>query len=164
MMGYIITSLGAVILALGAWVQALRLDVSRLETGKAKVEAAAKTAERDHAVLISERQSRHAANQQAKEDTYAKTKERLARERDADRAVAAGLRDKLAAATADTGGAVDPAASQRERDRHATLGKLAGEGVELVVEARSLLNQRDADVQNLLNQIRADRLACSPGE
>lgn len=164
MIGYIIAALGAVILALGAWVQALRLDVSRLETDKAQVEAAAKTAERDHAVLIGERQSRHAANQQAKEDTYAQTKERLARERDADRAVAAGLRDKLAAATADTAGSTDTVASQRARDRHAALGKLAGEGVELVVEARSLLNLRDADVLNLLNQIRADRLACSPGE
>lgn len=159
---YICAGLGAAILALGAWVQSLRLEVSRLETDKARVEATARTAERDHAVLIGERQSRHAAAQQLKEDTYAKDSERLARQRDAERTVAVGLRNKLAAATADTGGPVDPAACERDRGRLEALGGLAGEGVELVVEARHLLDQRDADVRNLLGQIAADRAACSP--
>ena len=159
---YIYAGLGAAILALGAWVQSLRLEVSRLETDKARVEATARTAERDHAVLIGERQSRHASAQQQKEDTYAKDTERLARQRDTERAAAVGLRHKLAAATANAGGPVDPAACERDRGRLETLGGLAGEGVELVVEARHLLDQRDADVRNLLGQIAADRAACAP--
>jgi len=162
MNSYIFASLGAAIIALGVWVQALRLEVSRLETDKATIEAVARTAERDHAVLIGERQSRHAAAQQLKEDTYAKDTARLARQRDTERAAAVGLRNKLAAATANTGGPVDAVACERDRNRLDALGGLAGEGIELVVEARHLLDQRDADVRNLLGQIATDRAACSP--
>lgn len=162
MMRYAVAALGLVCAGLGFWVQVLRLDVAALEKARDDATLATRTAERDHAVLLSEKQSRHAASQKLKEDEHAKETNRLARQRDTERAAAAGLRNKLANATANVGGPVDAATCERDRDRLEALGELAGEGVDLVVEARHLLDQRDADVRNLLGQIAADRAACGP--
>ena len=162
MMRYAVAALGLVCVGLGFWVQVLRLDVAALEKARDDATLATRTAERDHAVLLSEKQSRHAASQQLKEDEHAKETNRLARQRDTERAAAAGLRSKLANATANVGGPVDAATCERDRDRLEAIGELAGEGVDLVVEARHILDQRDADVRNLLGQIAADRESCSP--
>lgn len=164
MTSYIYAALGAAIVAMGFWVQTLRLEVSQLQTDKARIEAVGKQAALDHAVVISERQSRHAASQQTKEQTYAKEKKRLASQRDVERTAAAGLRKQLETATANAGGPVDTATCERDRDRLASLGTLVGEGVELVAEGRSVLEERAAEIENLKSQIAADRAACSPKE
>lgn len=151
--------------ALGWWVNALRAEVATLEADAAKGLAAQQQAARVHEEKIAEREREHAAGQQRKEDEYAKEKELLARQRDSERAAAVRLRDQLAAATArrSPGGGADTAASERDADRLAELGRLAGEGVELVSEARSLLRERDGQVARLLDQITLDRQACEPG-
>lgn len=160
---YIYGALAAVIVALGFWVQALRIEVGTLERDKAVVVAAAEKQAREHEQALSARERKHATEQQTKEQTYAKEKLALVRQRDSERADAGRLRDQLAVATTAVG-ATDAAACQRDRDRLASLGALAGEGVELVAEGQSLLRERAAEVKNLQAQIAADRAACSTKE
>lgn len=160
---YIYGALGAVIVALVFWVQSLRIEVVKLERDRSVMVAEVERKARGYERAIGARERKHAAAQQTKEQNYAKEKLALARQRDDERAVAGRLRDQLAAATTSVG-AIDPTACQRDRDRLASLGALAGEGVELVAEGQSLLRERAAEVKNLQAQIAADRAACSTKE
>ena len=53
--------------------------------------------------------------------------------------------------------ASDPAACLRVADRSAVLGDLAARGRELLERGRSVVEQRDAEVELLLGTVRNDR-------
>lgn len=163
-MKYATIGLALLAAALAWWVNALRAEVATLHSEAEATRAAQQVAARVHEEKIAEREQAHAAGQQRKEDEYAKEKELLARQRDSEHAAAVRLRDQLAAATArrgQGGGSPDAAACERDADRLAELGHLAGEGVELVAEARRLLRERDGQVVRLRDQIGLDRQACA---
>ncbi|ABX36089.1 hypothetical protein Daci_3453 [Delftia acidovorans SPH-1] len=128
----------------------------------AELTASRESAARAHETQLAKREQQHAADQQTKEENYAKDKESLGRQLVAEQRTAGRLRDQLAYATARgrSGDPTDAVACQRTFDRLEALGGLAGEGVELLVEGRGLLQQRDLDVQRLLDQVTLDRQAC----
>ncbi len=168
---YVIGALAVALVGSNLWhlarVSAAHLQVAKaektVETIKGerdKASAALEKALREHTATVARLQSEHAAAQQEKEDAFYRQKATLARDAARDAAAARSLRDRLAAATSagsGAGGAVDTAACQRDRDRLEVLGRLAGEGQELLAEARSLLDQREAEVIRLQDQLRLDR-------
>lgn len=153
--------IAALVAGLGFWVQQLRLEVSRLETEAAQVRVDAQEALRLREAAILKKEQNHAVVTKGLVDGYEKEKQRLAGQRDTERQRAHGLRQQLAAATRNaTGDSSDPAACERDRDRLAELGELAGEGAELVAEARHLLETSGQQVTYLRDQLLADRAAC----
>lgn len=138
------------------------LAVEKLQHSTATKDAERKA--REYITQLAEVRAKHAAEQQEKESAFTKEKQALARARAVDADAARSLRNRLADATRPAGdprGTVDTAACQRDRDRLEVLGRLAGEGQELLVEARSLLGERDAEVSRLIEQIKTDRQAVS---
>lgn len=171
---YVIGALAVALIGSNLWhvarVSAAHLQVAKvektIETMKGerdKATAALEKSLREHTTAVAKLQSEHAAAQQEKEDAFHRRKAALARDAARDAAAARSLRDRLAVATAAaSGGArreVDTSACQRDRDRLEALGRLAGEGQELLVEARSLLDQREAEVIRMQDQLRLDRQA-----
>lgn len=159
---YALAACAALSLALGMWVLALKADVAGLKTQAAEQRAAAEQAARNYEVTLAKKEREHAGAQQKQEDAYVEERVSLARQRDDERGAAVRLRDKLTAATrnrptSDT----DPAGRQCDGDQLEELGRLAGEGVEVVAEGRAILRERDSQVTRLLAQIRLDRGACS---
>ena len=144
-------------------ISTLKADVAIAET-KAATELSLRTnAALVHAKAMSDLSLAHAAAQQTKEDTYndALTKlqnRNLAVTADNDR-----LRGKLTAFT--TGGKrageTDAAALKRHQDRLEVVGSLLGESLSLLEEGRFVIEQRDLEVKNLLDQIHLDRSACT---
>ena len=110
------------------------------------------------------RESKHAADQQQKEEAYATQLAEVKTAGAADRADSLRVRGQLAAYAAGgrRPGETDAAACQRAQDRLPRIGALLAEGVELEAESRQLIRQRDAEVELLLGQIMTDRTACSP--
>lgn len=141
----------------------LQLDLADAGRQAAELTVSRESAARAHETQLAKREQQHAADQQSKEENYAKDKDALGRQLVAEQRTAGRLRDQLAAATARgrSGDPADAVACQRAFDRLEALGGLAGEGVELLVEGRGLLRQRDLDVQRLLDQVTLDRQACS---
>lgn len=117
----------------------------------------------EHAAAIAALGAQHATDQQTKEDSYAKQLADLEKARLTDAAVAGGLRNTIkayAAASAQRPGEADATASQRARDQLSVVANLLGEGADLVVEGRGVIQRRDAEVGRLLQQIEIDRAAC----
>lgn len=141
----------------------LQLDLADAGRQAAELTASRESAARAHETQLAKREQQHAADQQRKEENYAKDKDALGRQLVVEQRTAGRLRDQLAAATARdrSGDPTDAVACQRAFDRLEAVGGLAGEGVELLVEGRGLLRQRDLDVQRLLDQVTLDRQACS---
>ncbi|WP_315127187.1 hypothetical protein [Comamonas antarctica] len=157
----------ALIVLLGLCV--LKMAQLEAELAEARLEAATETAAREsaaraHETQLAARERTHAAEQQTKEGNYVQAKAALAADLRRERAATGQLRQQLQAATASggAGGATDPVVCQRTIDRLDELGRLAGEGLELLQEGRGLLRERDLDVQRLLDQVRIDRAAIQP--
>lgn len=153
-----------VLLAQQLYVQNLHLQLDAADAGRATADerTARQSAARIYETKLAAREQTHATEQQEKENAFTTAKSDLQRRADGERARADGLRDRLAAATARSGAGseADPVACQRAFDRLEALGGMAGEGVQLIVEARHLLRQRDLDVQRLFDQVKIDRKAC----
>jgi hypothetical protein len=143
-------------------IKSLKLKLAEVKLMHAEEVAARERAARVYAETINQLQTNHATQQQERESEFIKTKARLEGERAADRARAVGLRQQLEAATSAgdrQGSDVDAATCQRDRDRLEALGRLAGEGLELLEEGRGLLSQREAELTHLLGQLQLDRQA-----
>lgn len=165
--------LGALAICLGLSLVAMAGQRVEIAQGKTKVAVAEKLASdekasrekaaREHGDKILALQTTHARSQQEKEDAFATEREGLLRARAADAADARGLRNRLATTTARGSQRTnaDPIACERDQDRLEVLGRLVGEGQELLVEARSLLAERDGQVKRLRDQIAIDRAATS---
>ena len=117
-----------------------------------------------HADKLRGLESKHAEDQQKKEESYAAEILAAKTAGAADRADAQRVRSKLAAFTsaATRPGETDATACQRAQDRLPRVGALLAEGISLEAESRKLIRQRDAEVTLLLGQIQVDRAACSP--
>ena len=142
-------------------VQKAQKEVLSLRTTVAERDSAMQKAAREYEAALGEKERQHAATQQEKEDAFNAEKQRLERVAADRSAESRRLRDQLAAATRRTPShdPTDAVACQRDADRLEALGRLAGEGVELLEEGRSLLDRRDAEVKRLLDQITTDRAA-----
>lgn len=105
----------------------------------------------------------HAATIQAKDEKYAKDTLALKTSRDLNAADAKRLSGKLANYTsgANATGETDAAFCQRARDRLPLIGRLLGQGQELLDEAQGIIQQRAVDIGRLKDQIDADRKACT---
>ena len=162
MIRYALAVCAALSLALGMWVLALKADVAGLKTQAAEQRAAAEQAARNYEVTLAKKEHEHASAQQKQEDAYAEERALLARQRNDERDAVVRLRDKLTAATRNRPTSdVDTAGGRCDGSRLEELGRLAGEGVEVVAEGRAILRERDSQVTRLLAQIRLDREACS---
>ena len=150
--------------ALLACVKMVQLEAALAESrlASANEKASRESAARAHETILARREQKHAAEQQEKEGIYGKEKSRLAESLRSEQLVTSRMRQQLAAATArsGSGSATDPAACQRAINKLDQLGGLAGEGLELLVEGRGLLAERDLDVQRLRDQVTGDRKAC----
>jgi len=158
---------GALAVVLVAAVQEVRVQSAQksalsLKAEVAQVNGAREKAARIYEAALGEKERRHFAQQQEKDDAYNDKLRRLEASLAAGAAESRRLRDKLAAATARPASfdPTDAPACQRNADRLEALGKLAGEGAELLGEGRSLLQRRDAEVVRLREQIDIDRAAC----
>ncbi|WP_313329813.1 hypothetical protein [Comamonas sp.] len=157
----------AIALAVLATIACLKLVQKDAEISELKMTAANELADRQAAARVFEaklgRQERaHAAAQQEKDESYASESRKLQTQLAAERGTTGRLRKQLENATAgaNSGSSADPVACQRAFDRLETLGRLAGEGVELLAEGRGILRQRDRDVQRVLDQVKIDRAGC----
>ena len=141
-----------------------RLQLAQEQTARANETIQRQRVADEYKAGLAALKREHEINQQEKDDAFNKDKAALVAAADARVAAARSLRDKLTASTARRSEAdpTDPVACQRDADRLEHLGGLAGEGVAVVAEARSLLDQRDLEVKRLLDQIKIDRAACSP--
>lgn len=153
-----------VLLAQHLYVQNLHLQLDAADAGRVTADerTARESAARLHETKLAAREQTHATEQQEKDNAFTTEKSTLQARVAAEQQRAGSLREQLAVATTrgGAGGETDPAACQRAFARLETLGRLAGEGVELLVEGRGLLEQRDLDVQRLFNQVTVDRKAC----
>lgn len=145
------------------YVQNLHLQLDAADAGRqtADERTVRESEARLHEATLAKRERAHATEQQEKEDAYTTEKMALQTRIAGERAYSGGLRNRLAAATTrdSSGSATDPAACQRAFARLETLGGLAGQSVELLVEGRGLLDERDLDVQRLFDQVIIDRKA-----
>lgn len=117
-----------------------------------------------HADKLRGLESKHAEDQQKKEESYAAQILVVKNAGAVDRADAVRLRRQLSdyTSSATRPGETDAVACQRAQDRLPRVGALLAEGVGLEAESRELIRQRDAEVELLLGQIKIDRAACSP--
>lgn len=160
--------LALVAVIVGLWVsnEGLRADLAdaklAVETERADREAAA----RGHETALGKREREHATEQQKDEEKYAAEKQNLAGDLRVATVDNKRLRAQITAATSrgNSGNPTDPVACERAINRLDELGGLAGEGSELLVEARHLLLERDLDVRRLQGQVAADRKACGQQE
>jgi len=143
-------------------ISGLKADLAQAQAERSEEIAAGERAARLHAEHINQLQTAHAAEQQERENAFAQAQQALERTRAADRARAVSLRHQLEAATAAGSRPrdhADPVACERDATRLDELGRLAGEGVELLEEGRGLLNQREAELIHLQGQLQLDRKA-----
>lgn len=152
-------------------VQEMRVNSLKVEVLTEKKRASDERVEREaaaraHVEALRTLENEHAVAQQLKDKDYAQKLAQLEAGRRDDRALIGSLRGTIAAYTAldHRPGETDAAALERTGHRLQTIGGLLDEGVELVIEGRRLVEQRDAEVARLLDQIRIDRAACSPGK
>ena len=163
--GGLLTALVVTIAVQQARIGSLRASLAESEARLATGLAERADAARRHAEILSAAQAAHATHQQKAEHAYTKETSRLVAARRDDADLVSRLRAQIAAALSpghSPAGQTDPAPAQHHRDAASDLTGLLGEGVELVVEARRLVEQRDAEVSRLLDQISADRIACRP--
>ena len=151
--------------ALALWVQETRVQSTHAALTQAKGAAdnlrqAREQAVRQHQLEIAAVVADHQKSVEEKDHVFQRELGQLEMAATHERTRAASLRDQLAAATR-RGARVETSAAFCERERHRLedLGRLAGEGAELVAEAGGLLRQRDAEVKRLLGQIESDRAA-----
>ena len=131
---------------------------AKVETSHAKADAAQAQQSQAATEKKAEAVVKHGAAQQGNTHDYTQEMARLEAGRTADAARIAGLQhDIRAAATPNAQLAGDAAACRDLADRHERLAALAAEGAELVSEAGSLVQRRDAQVELLLGQVTADR-------
>jgi len=157
----------AVLTALLA-VQQLRVSGLKADVATEQTKAATELALRTNAALVHTKAMKklgeaHAEAQQTKEDNY---NEHLSILQARNRATVSDndrLRSKLTAYT--TGGKrageTDSAAIQRYEGRLEVVGSLLGESLVLLQEGRLVIEGRDLEVKNLLEQITIDRAACT---
>lgn len=164
-------AVGAVVIALGitATIQTKRLRAANTTLSQ---ERAAWNDERMRQLAVVDllqkqvdaMRATHRQETKEKEDEFETKQAALAATVTAAAADARSLRDRLAAATRAGGvatGSTGPATCQRDQDRLEQLGKLAGEGVELAVEGRGLLDGRELELKRVLDQLLIDRRACA---
>jgi hypothetical protein len=144
-------------------ISGLETDVA-IEQTKAATELSLRTkAALDHSEAMSELSQTHAKDQQTKEGTY---NESLQKIQDRNRVVTADndrLRGKLTAFTSRDRrpGETDTAAIERYQGRLEIVGALLGESLSLLQEGGLVIEGRDLEVKNLLEQIHIDRAACT---
>lgn len=157
--------LGVTVAVQQARIGSLRASLAQAEAQVASDRAASAKVAQAHAEALAALQATHAARQQEAEHAFAMETARLVDARRDDADLVRRMRAQLTAAGRRPAGPTDPAAVQRRADASGDLAGLLGEGVELVVEGRRLVEQRDAEVSRLLDQIKADRAACgaAPG-
>lgn len=158
------------IAALAAVVLGQQARVANAKRETAEVSAAIDKEKRERAEdLAAYRQEKadlaaaHAANQQGLTDDFQK-KLLLAQDERNRRDVLIGrLRAQISTfATVDRQpGDSDAVVIERAGDKLKTLGGLLASGAELVGEGAGIVQQRDAEVAALLEQVRVDRQACS---
>lgn len=155
--------LGALCLTQTARLSSTKMQLAEVRQERSDDEAARQKAAREHEAQLSKMEHDHAVALQEKDNVFQHEKAAWEKQRAVDAAAARSLRNKLATATARDRAfdPTDPVACERQADRHEALGGMAGEGVELLAEGRSLLQQRDGEVKLLLGIIAADRAACS---
>jgi hypothetical protein len=144
-------------------ISGLETDVA-IEQTKAATELSLRTkAALDHSEAMSELSQAHAKDQQTKEDTYNDSLQKI---QDRNRVVTADndrLRGKLTAFTSRDRrpGETDTAAIERYQGRLEIVGALLGESLSLLQEGGLVIEGRDLEVKNLLEQIHIDRAACT---
>jgi len=153
-------------LTAGIGVQQVRIANAHTALATEQKARADETIERQNLVIahgekLREVESKHAADQQEKDEKYANQISTIKAAGANDRADANRLRRQLADFTTSTTrpGETDAVACQRAKDRLQSVGALLGEGIDLEAESRELIKQRDAEIELLLGQIRLDRKA-----
>lgn len=155
------------VLALGT--QQVRIEHVKTQNATLKQTAAELLADREkvarqHAQHINQLQVKHAEDQYALEKEHAKKLTDIETRRRNAVAESERLRGAIHAYAASgslRGGDVDSAAAERAADRLEKLATLLTEGTGLLIEGRGLVEQRDAEVSRLLEQIVLDRRTCS---
>ena len=146
----------ALALALLLALQSQRL--TKLETSQSKQAAAAAQKAQAATEKKAEAVGSHSATQQENTHDYTQELVRLEASRAADAARIAGLQhDIRSAATRNAQLAGDAAAYRDLADQHQRLAALAAEGAGLVGELGNLVEKRDAQVNLLRGQVKADR-------
>lgn len=157
-------AIGALTVGIGA--QQVRVSNAHTALAQEKAARAEETAERtqlilDHELSLKSILATHTAAQQLKDDTYAAKILEINTSAVRNAADAGKLRLRLEAFTSSARqpGETDTAACERARYRLPIVGGLLAEGVELEAESRAIIQQRDAEVERLLEQIKIDRAA-----
>ena len=167
---YLYAAVGALLTALIVTIaiQQARIGSLRASLAQSEAQVATGLAERSetarrHAETLSAAQAAHATQQQEAEHAFSLETTRLAGARRDDASLVDRLRAQIATklpAARGPAGQTDSFAGIHHRDAGGNLAGLLAEGVELVVEGRRLVEQRDAEVTLLRAQIDADRTAC----
>lgn len=132
-------------------------------TARSTERTARATAALAHTTAVAALQFEHSKQTQLKENDHAAKIKELEAGKRADAATAGRLRDRINSYSASDRrpGETDAAAVQRYADRLGIVSRLLGESVDLVVESRAVIGQRDIEVGRLLAQIQIDRVACT---
>ena len=154
------------VLTAGVGAQQVRVSTAHTALAQEKAARAEETAERtqlvlDHELSLKSILATHTAAQQLKDDTYAAKILEINTSAVRNAADAGKLRLRLEAFTSSARqpGETDTAACERAQYRLPIVGGLLAEGVELEAESRAIIQQRDAEVERLLEQIKIDRAA-----
>jgi hypothetical protein len=141
----------------------LKADLAVEQAAAATERANREHAAREYAVEIAAIQAGHAAKQQELEDAWTTERQSFEVRRAADSRQLDRLRLQIAAYTtprpAPDGGA-ESAPDLDQADRLTTIGSLFAESLDLLSESRAVVEQRDAEVKRLVDQIGIDRAAC----
>jgi hypothetical protein len=142
----------------------LKVDVAGLETKAATELSLRLNAALVHTKAMKDLGAQHAQTQQTKEDTYNAELSKLQARNTVAAANTQRLQSKLAAYTASgrRAGETDTAAIERFQSRLQVVGGLLEEGIGLLEEGRFVIEGRDLEVKNLLDQIHLDRATCNP--
>lgn len=161
--------LAALSVALGAleaftWYD-LRQTRQELETlaDLRRTELAVATArEADHKRQVAALETRHKTDTDEREKRNAAKFENLQRVADGRAARIVGLQRDIGtyAGAASAPSTADGTPRDDSADRLRVLGSLLATGVGLVEDGRGIIERRDAEVAALLEQVKADRLAC----
>ena len=128
----------------------------------AAAEKAARRAAEEKLTLVAE----HNRKTQESENAFIQTLSAAQDRARVDAATVDRLRNKIASYTS-SGGRTDQATTVTRvdlSDRLAAIGGLLGESIGLLVEGRSIIERRDAEVMLLRTQIEIDRFACQSGD
>lgn len=153
-------------LAATSGMQQVRISGTQAELAQEKHERSLEALEQTNTVLRHEQKVKsilatHTAAQREKDDDYVKQLDTVRANyvRSADDA--RRLRSRLEAFTGSgrQPGETESAACERAQHRLPIVGGLLAEGIELEAESRAIIEQRDAEVKRLLEQIKIDRAA-----